>query len=59
MDQSPFPQFDQWYAQARETEINDSNAVALATADARGRPSAQAEAGQQYKNACQTIATPH
>ncbi len=39
MDQSPFPQFDQWYAQARETEINDSNAVALATADAQGRPS--------------------
>ena len=35
----PFTLFDQWYAEARETEINDSNAMALATADARGRPS--------------------
>jgi pyridoxamine 5'-phosphate oxidase len=35
----PFSLFEQWYAQARETEINDSNAMALATADARGRPS--------------------
>ena len=35
----PFSLFDQWYAQARASEINDSNAMALATADARGRPS--------------------
>ena len=35
----PFDLFDQWYADARESEINDSNAMALATADARGRPS--------------------
>ena len=35
----PFPLFDQWYADARASEINDSNAMALATADARGRPS--------------------
>lgn len=35
----PFILFDQWYAQARDTEINDSNAMALATADAQGRPS--------------------
>lgn len=35
----PFLLFDQWYAQARESEINDSNAMAVATADARGRPS--------------------
>jgi pyridoxamine 5'-phosphate oxidase len=37
----PFLLFDQWYAEARETEINDSNAMTLATADARGRPSAR------------------
>lgn len=37
----PFALFDDWYAQARETEINDSNAMTLATADARGRPSAR------------------
>lgn len=35
----PFILFDEWYAQARDTEINDSNAMALATADAQGRPS--------------------
>jgi pyridoxamine 5'-phosphate oxidase len=35
----PFMLFDAWYAEARETEINDSNAMALATADAAGRPS--------------------
>ena len=35
----PFALFDEWYAQARETELNDSNAMALATADAQGRPS--------------------
>lgn len=35
----PFLLFDQWYAEARSSEINDSNAMALATADARGRPS--------------------
>jgi pyridoxamine 5'-phosphate oxidase len=35
----PFMLFDAWYAEARETEINDSNAMALATADAAGHPS--------------------
>jgi pyridoxamine 5'-phosphate oxidase len=37
----PFTLFDAWFAEARETEINDSNAMALATADARGRPSSR------------------
>lgn len=35
----PFTLFDQWYGDARQSEINDSNAMAVATADARGRPS--------------------
>lgn len=35
----PFTLFSQWYGEARQSEINDSNAMALATADARGRPS--------------------
>jgi pyridoxamine 5'-phosphate oxidase len=34
----PFQLFDAWFAAARETEINDSNAMALATADGDGRP---------------------
>ncbi|MEP9402622.1 pyridoxamine 5'-phosphate oxidase [Sphingomonas sp. VNH70] len=35
----PFSLFDAWFAEARASEPNDSNAMALATADARGRPS--------------------
>lgn len=35
----PFMQFDDWFAQARETEPNDANAMALATATPDGRPS--------------------
>lgn len=33
----PFALFDAWYAEARASEINDSNAMALATCDAHGR----------------------
>jgi pyridoxamine 5'-phosphate oxidase len=39
MTDDPFALFDDWYKRARETEINDSNAMALATADAQGHPS--------------------
>lgn len=35
----PFELFRDWFDEARGTEINDSNAMALATADAEGRPS--------------------
>ena len=35
----PFPLFDDWFAQAQASEPNDPNAMALATADAAGRPS--------------------
>ncbi|MDP8912162.1 MAG: pyridoxamine 5'-phosphate oxidase [Pseudomonadota bacterium] len=39
MTTDPLELFDEWFALAREKEINDSNAMALATADAAGRPS--------------------
>ncbi|KQN24338.1 pyridoxamine 5'-phosphate oxidase [Sphingomonas sp. Leaf34] len=39
MSDDPFTLFDSWYAEAKESEPNDPNAVALATADAEGRPS--------------------
>lgn len=35
----PFARFNAWFEEARESEINDPNAVALATADSQGRPS--------------------
>ena len=35
----PFHLFDQWFAQARTSELNDPEAMALATADAAGQPS--------------------
>ncbi|MEH6661322.1 MAG: pyridoxamine 5'-phosphate oxidase [Parasphingorhabdus sp.] len=38
---NPFSLFETWFAEARETEINDSNAMTIATADADGQPSAR------------------
>ena len=35
----PFEIFRSWFAEAQEKELNDPNAVAVATADAQGRPS--------------------
>jgi pyridoxamine 5'-phosphate oxidase len=35
----PFALFDEWFAEARASEPNDSGAMALATADASGAPS--------------------
>lgn len=35
----PFALFEQWYREARASEPNDANAMALATATAQGRPS--------------------
>ena len=35
----PFSLFDAWFAEARTSEPNDSNAMALATVDGRGQPS--------------------
>ena len=39
MATDPFALFDDWFAQARASEINDPEAMALATADGDGRPS--------------------
>ncbi len=37
----PFSLFDSWFSEARTTEINDSNAMTIATSDASGQPSAR------------------
>ncbi|MBA2466355.1 MAG: pyridoxamine 5'-phosphate oxidase [Sphingomonas sp.] len=39
MTSDPFELFDQWLAEARASEPNDPEAMALATADANGMPS--------------------
>ncbi|AQR74388.1 pyridoxamine 5'-phosphate oxidase [Sphingomonas sp. LM7] len=39
MSTDPFQLFDAWFVEARASEPNDSNAMALATADAQGQPS--------------------
>ncbi|HVM22154.1 MAG TPA: pyridoxamine 5'-phosphate oxidase [Sphingomicrobium sp.] len=39
MSADPFQLFDAWFAEARAAEINDPEAMALATADALARPS--------------------
>lgn len=38
LPETPLPLFHEWLAQAKESEINDPEAMALATADANGRP---------------------
>ena len=38
MGTDPFQLFDEWFAEARESEPNDANAMALATTDAVGNP---------------------
>lgn len=39
MATDPFALFDEWFAEARASEPNEPEAMALATADAAGRPS--------------------
>lgn len=39
MSTDPFQLFDQWFAEARASEPNDPEAMALATANAEGNPS--------------------
>jgi pyridoxamine 5'-phosphate oxidase len=39
MGTDPFQLFDEWFAEAQASEPNDPNAMALATANADGRPS--------------------
>ncbi len=39
MSYDPFSLFDDWFAQARATELNDPNAMTLATVNALGQPS--------------------
>lgn len=41
MSNDPFSIFETWYAEAREAELNDSNAMTIATVDADGQPSAR------------------
>src|SRR5207237_5234963 len=38
MATDPFLLFDEWFAEAREAEINDAEAMALATSDVVGNP---------------------
>ncbi len=39
MATDPHKLFEEWFAEAQLAEPNDANAMALATADAHGRPS--------------------
>jgi pyridoxamine 5'-phosphate oxidase len=41
MAADPLALFDEWFAEARTSEINDPEAMALATADTSGQPSAR------------------
>ena len=41
MSDNPFSLFDTWFKEAHETELNDSNAMTIATANADGQPAAR------------------
>jgi pyridoxamine 5'-phosphate oxidase len=41
MADDPFALFEAWYAEARETELNDSNAMTVASVGADGQPSSR------------------
>lgn len=38
LERSPFDVFADWFAEAKDSEVNDPNAVAVATANADGQP---------------------
>jgi pyridoxamine 5'-phosphate oxidase len=48
MADDPFALFDAWMDEARQSEPNDPDAVAIATADSRGRPSVRMVLLRQY-----------
>lgn len=41
MSNDPFSLFDSWFKEARETELNDGNAMTIATVNANGQPAAR------------------
>ena len=41
LDKSPFAQFGRWFEEAKAAEVNDPNAMVVATADAGGAPDAR------------------
>lgn len=41
MSNDPFSKFDMWFKEARETELNDGNAMTIATVNADGQPAAR------------------
>lgn len=49
MTENPYALFDRWFAEARDSEPNDANAMTLATADDKGRPSARIVLLKEYE----------
>ena len=47
---NPIELFKSWFDEAKKTEINDPNAVALATADNKGLPSVRMVLLKDFKN---------
>ena len=41
MADDPFALFETWYAEAREAELNDSNAMTVSSVGADGQPSSR------------------
>ena len=48
--ENPIDLFDEWFNEAKNTEINDPNSLALATADKNGMPSVRMVLLKDYSN---------
>ena len=48
--EDPVLQFDQWFKEASEGDVMEPNAMALATADAQGRPSVRMVLLKEYSH---------
>ncbi|MEE1929572.1 pyridoxamine 5'-phosphate oxidase [Streptomyces sp. TRM 70351] len=57
--EEPFEQFSRWFHEAREAGLHEPNAMVLATADARGRPSTRTVLLKGYDRAGLVFFTNH
>ncbi len=48
VDGDPFVQFNNWFEQALKAQVNEPNAMSVATVDARGRPTSRVVLIKQY-----------
>ncbi len=51
LDKNPFDLFDEWYKEAESSELNDPDAMAIASVDKNGMPSVRIVLLKQWSQA--------